>query len=63
MIIKVRNKTEKKRRNYMREREEKKVKIVWCVESEPKKQTCIDGSCSVDRINCSLVIPINRQRQ
>ena len=23
----------------------------------------IDGSCSVDRINCSLVIPINRQMQ
>ena len=23
----------------------------------------IDGSCSVDRINCSLVIPVNRQRQ
>ena len=25
--------------------------------------TCIDGSHSVDRINCSLVIPINRQMQ
>ena len=23
----------------------------------------IDGSCSVDRINCSLVFPINRQMQ
>ena len=23
----------------------------------------INGSCSVDRINCSLVIPVNRQRQ
>ena len=22
-----------------------------------------DGSCSVDRINCSLVIVVNRQRQ
>ena len=25
--------------------------------------TCIDGSCAVDRINWSLVIPINRQMQ
>ena len=23
----------------------------------------IDGYCSVDHINCSLVIPVNRQRQ
>ena len=23
---------------------------------------CIDGSCYVDRINCSLVAPVNRQR-
>ena len=25
--------------------------------------TCIDGSLSVDGINCSLVIPVSRQTQ
>ena len=27
------------------------------------RQAYIDGSCFVDRINCNLVIPINRQMQ
>ena len=29
----------------------------------PNCKSLIDGSCSVDQINCSLVIPINRQMQ